>query len=279
MEDPAMPRDNITEPVRFTEELRVQFGPKREIGLFLLQGDRALTEMGVRLYVSHDLSRLYEINRRHLDSWAPLMPVFDPARADVRPDRAFMFELHNDKGEIVATQVSRLLDLSGTTLKSEIEQLRLFYRDPAKQAGPAERIEVTAPKAQEITGLVALSGGLWYRPDWRGKGLSRVMPRMTRTFAYTSWDTDYVISFVEQGPVDHGILNQYGLPGSEPWVKIRDSYKPETDLLLTWRHKPDIASDVTVYLAELNKRRERVSDVPETQNSPELVRHGSSRRS
>ncbi|GGF23262.1 hypothetical protein GCM10011611_31710 [Aliidongia dinghuensis] len=274
-----MPLDLLSDPVRFTEELRVQYGDKREIGLFLLQGDRALSEMGLRLYISHDLRRLYQVNRRHLDSWAPLMPVFHPDKNDIQPQGAFMFELRNDAGEIVATQVSRLLDLAGTNLKTEMEQLRLFYRDPARQAGPAERIEVTAPKAPEITGRVALSGGLWYRPDWRGKGISRVMPRMTRTFAYTSWDTDYVISFVEQGPVDHGILNQYGLPGSEPWVKIRDSYKPETDLLLTWRHKPDIAADVAVYLADLNARRERLRDVPDTQKSPAEVRQGSSRRS
>lgn len=274
-----MPRDNISEPVRFTEALRVQFGPRREIGRFLLDGDRALAEMGVRLYVSQDLRRLYDINRRHLDSWAPLMPVFDPDHAGVRTGPAFLFELHDDKGDVVATQVSRLLDLTGSTLKSELEQLNLFYRDPASRAGPSERIEVTAPMASEITGRVGLSGGLWYRPDWRGKGISQVMPRMTRTFAYTNWNTDYTISFVEQPPIDHGILKLYGLPVSQPWIKVRDSYRPEVDLQLTWRPKSEIAADVASYLADLNKRRERVSDVPETQNSPELVRHGSSRRS
>ena len=274
-----MPRDTISEPVRFTEELRVQFGPKREIGRFLLEGDRALAEMGVRLYVSQDLRRLYDINRRHLDSWAPLMPVFDPDQAGVRAGRAFLFELHDDRGDVVATQVSRLLDLTGSTLKAELEQLTLFYRNPAHQAGPTERIEVTAPMASEITGRVGLSGGLWYRPDWRGKGISQVMPRMTRTFAYTTWDTDYTISFVEQPPIDHGILKLYGLPVSQPWIKVRDSYRPEVDLQLTWRPKSEIARDVAAYLADLSKRRERVSDVPETQNSPELLRQGSNRRS
>jgi hypothetical protein len=207
------------------------------------------------------------------------MPVFDPDRNDIQPHRAFMFELHDESGEIVATQVSRLLDLTGTDLKAELEGLRLFYRDPASQARPNERIEITAPKAAEITGRVALTGGLWYRPDWRGKGVSRLMPRMTRMLAYTSWDIDYAVSFVEQGPVDHGILTQYGLPDCEPGVKIRNSYKPATDLLLTWRHKPDLTTDVAVYLADLNKRRERSTEVPEIQNSPELVRQGSSRRS
>lgn len=274
-----MPPEIITESVRFTEELRVQFGPKREIGQFLLQGDRTLSEMGVRLYVSHDLRRLYDINRRHLDSWAPLMPVFHPAQAGVRAGPAFLFELRDAKGDVVATQVSRLLDLTGSTLKSELEQLSLFYRDPAGQAGPNERIEVTAPMASEITGRVGLSGGLWYRPDWRGKGLSQVMPRMTRTFAYTNWDTDYTISFVEQPPIDHGILKLYGLPVSQPWIKVRNSYRPEVDLQLTWRPKSEIAGDVAGYLADLSKRRDRVSDVPETQNSPELVRQGSRRRS
>ncbi len=275
-----MPRDTSIEPVRFTEELRVQYGPKHEIGLFLLQGDRALSEMGLRLYISHDLRRLYAVNQRHLASWAPLMPIFDPDRNDIQPHRAFMFELHNEAGEIVATQVSRLLDLTGTDLKTEMEGLRLFYRDPARDAGPDERIEVTAPKAREITGVVSLSGGLWYRPDWRGKGLSQVLPRMTRTLSYTLWNVDYVISFVEQGPVDHGILKQYALPDSEPWVKIRNSYKSETDLLLTWRHQSDIAADVTrVYLADLNKRRERIREVPEIQNSPEVARQGRSSRS
>jgi len=274
-----MSSDTISAPVRFTEELRVRFGPKREIGRFLLDGDRTLAQMGVRLYVSQDLRRLYDINRRHLDSWAPLMPVFDPTRAGMRAGPAFLFELQDAKGDVVATQVSRLLDLTGSTLKAELEQLSLFYRDPASQSGRRERIEVTAPMAGEITGRVGLSGGLWYRPDWRGKGLSQVMPRMTRTFAYTNWDTDYTISFVEQPPIDHGILQLYGLPVSQPWIKIRDSYRPEVDLQLTWRPKAEIASDVAAYQADLNKRRERVSEVPDTQNSPELVRQGKSRRS
>ncbi|HEV2676235.1 MAG TPA: hypothetical protein VGV37_17050 [Aliidongia sp.] len=274
-----MPRDIVTAPVRFTEELRVHHGPKREIGRFLLQGDRALNELGLKLYLSHDLRRLFKVNRRHLDSWAPLMPVFDPVQSDIQAHHAFMFELHDAKGEIVATQVSRLLDLEATTLAAELEHLRLFYRDPASQAGPSERIEVTAPKASDITGRVALSGGLWYRPDWRGKGLSWILPRMTRTLALTNWDPDHVISFVEQGPVDHGILVSYGLPDSEPWIRIRDSYRPVVDLLLTWRHKTDLTADVAVYLADLSKRRERVCEVPDTQYSPELVRQGSRRRS
>lgn len=269
----------ITEPVRFTEELRVQFGPKREIGRFLLEGDRALAEMGVRLYVSHDLRRLYDINRRHLDSWAPLMPVFDPVHAGVRAGPAFLFELRDAAGDVIATQVTRRLDLDGSTLKTELEQLTLFYRDPASQSGDRERIEVTAPMASDITGRVSLSGGLWYRPDWRGKGLSQILPRMTRTFAYTHWDTDYTISFVEQPPIDHGILQMYGLPVSQPWIKIRNSYRPEVDLQLTWRPKAEIAGDVVAYQADLNRRRERVWEVPETQNSPEPVRQGSSRRS
>ncbi len=111
-----MPRDNISEPVRLTEELRVESGPKHEIGRFLLNGDRALMEKGVRLYVSQDLRRLYDINRRHLDSWAPLMPVFDPDRAGVSAGQAFLFELRDERGDVVATQVSRLLDLAGSTL-------------------------------------------------------------------------------------------------------------------------------------------------------------------
>jgi len=274
-----MRRDNTREPVRFIEEFRVQFGRKQEIGRFFLQADRALTELGVRLYVSHDLRRLVEINRGNRDSWAPLMPAFDPAAVEMHPDSAFMFELHDAKGDVVATQVSRLLDLGGSTLKAEMDQFRLFYRDPAKQRLPAERIEITAPMASEITGRVALTGGLWYRPDWRGKGISRLMPRMTRTFAHTGWDPDTVISFVEQSAVDHNIMQQYHLPDSQPWIKIRNSYRPEVDLRLTWRHRPDLAADVAVYLADLSSRRERVSDVPETQNSPEVVRQGSSRRS
>jgi hypothetical protein len=274
-----MQHTNILEPIRFTEELRVQFGPTHELGAFFLQGDRALSEMGVRLYVSHDLRRLFEVNRRHLDSWAPLMPAFDPTRCDLESDGSFMFELRDQAGDIVATQVSRRIDLTGTTLKSELEQLRLFYRDPASQAAPAERIEVTSAKAAALTGRIALTGGLWYRPDWRGRGLSRVLPRMTRAFAYTSWGIDCAISFVEQSAIDHGIITQYGLPDTEPWIRIRDSYRSAVDLLLTWRHGEDIADDVLGYIADFNKRRDRVSDVPETQNPPVPVRQGSRRRS
>lgn len=274
-----MPLDIIREPSRFIEDFRVGSGRRQEIGRFFLQADRELTELGLRLFVSRDLRRLVEVNLRHRDSWAALMPAFDPAAIDVHAHGAFMFELRDARHEVVATQVSRLLDLSGTSLKAELESLRLFYRDPAKQAGPNERIEVTAPKAEEIAGRVALTGGLWYRPDWRGKGISALMPRMTRTFAHTSWDPDTVISFVEQSAIDHRIVQQYHLPDSEPWILIRDSYRPAVDLYLTWRHRADLVTDVGFYLADLSSRRERVREVPETQNSPELVRQGKRRRS
>ena len=57
--------------------------------------------------------------------------------------------------------------------------------DPETQALPDETCNVTAEATKFVKGRVVFSGGGWYRPDYRKRWLSGILPRISRAYAYT----------------------------------------------------------------------------------------------
>jgi hypothetical protein len=55
---------------------------------------------------------------------------------------------------------------------------------------PGERCLVTAPATRRIRGRVVFSGAAWYRPDYRGRGLSAILPRVGKAYALARWSPD-----------------------------------------------------------------------------------------
>src|SRR5437868_12020353 len=97
----------------------------------------------------------------------------------------------------------------------------MFYGEREKR----QQCVLTAADPKQITGVVFYGGSGWVRPDFRGRRLMRLVPRLGRAYALARWPVDWGISFVAPVLVEKGVAQGYGYkhasysifyPGS-PW--------------------------------------------------------------
>ena len=114
---------------------------------------------------------------------------------------AFCLIGRNRVGETVATHAVRLYDWASTSFAEEAESLRLFYADPTRMKYPNETCRVSAAAAHDVTGRVAYSGAAWVRPDYRGRSLALVLPRLAKAYAFTRWRPDFIVSWMTEAAI------------------------------------------------------------------------------
>ncbi len=245
---------------RLPDQVDLTFGPPALIGRFILHADQATRERGVRLSIEHDFDALIAFNKTQASSWFPMIPTFDPEFSDLTPENAFWIAGRDRDGEIVACQCARLFDWRDTNFKQEFESLRLVYQDPDIERLPEECTFSEAPSGHRISGLVCFSGGAWYHPDYRGRGLSAITPRLSRTIAYTQWNTDFTIGFSEPALVEKGVVARYGYTRVERGVDWLNSYRGHIlDFYLLWMDRSELINDLAVQLTEPAEYRRQAS--------------------
>jgi hypothetical protein len=194
---------------RLPAHLKIKYGPVGLLGRFFLWADTAARDRGVTLSFA-SLKELVELNRANSDSWRPLVPLFDEALGGVTPETAFVLIGRDKHGEVVATQAARIYDWPETSLKDEATSLRMFYADPDAAFERGDRCEITAPIAEKVSGRVAFSGGVWYRRDFRGKELGTILPRISRAYAFTRWNSDFTIGMQADAVIAGGLAERAG---------------------------------------------------------------------
>ena len=199
---------------RLPANLKIKHGPAGLLGRFFLWADSAARERGVKLSFA-SLQDLVAANRANSDSWRPLVPVFDPVLGGMRPEMGFVLIGRDKNDQVVATQAARLYDWS-TSLKDEATSLRMFYADPDAAFAREDRCAITAPIAEKITGRVVFSGGIWYRRDFRGKDLGTILPRISRAYAFTRWNSDFTIGMLGDAVIAGGMAERCGYTKAEP---------------------------------------------------------------
>ena len=206
----------------FLSEVVIDFGPRDMLSRLFLKADTELRQLGIELSFA-DLDELVVVNRQNLDSWRPLLPIFDPQIGGVTPDTGFAMLGRNSRGEVVTAQAARLYTFPDTNLKKEMESLRLFYADPGQSALAGESLRVNAPSAANIDGRIAFVGAVWYRPDYRGNDLVNILARAVRACAFTRWYTDITFSIMADGLVKRGLASRAGYPHVEWGVEMRNT--------------------------------------------------------
>lgn len=179
------------------DELPVTHGPVELLSRFVDEADTEIRSRGVTVAL-RGFEELVATNRANRSSWAPILPIFDPVRGGATGDEGAALLGFDTAGEVVTAMAARLYAWPKSSFAKEAESLRLFYADPEREAQPGERCEVTSRGAGLVTGRVAFIGAGWFRPDFRGRGLSGVMSRLTRTCAYILWQTDFSTCFVNE---------------------------------------------------------------------------------
>jgi len=215
-----VPENNL----RLPDALTVKHGPAPLLSKFVLEGDKAARQKGIRLRLRHDFGELLYVNKERIahGDWYRLPNMFHPDYSDLSPENSYWISGETEHGEIVVTQAGRVYYWPETTLEQEARLM--FYA--GREEG--QRCIVTAKAAKSITGVVFYGGSVWVRPDFRGKQLSRLLPRLGRAYALARWPVDSGISLVTPALVEKGIAAGYGYrhasrsvfyPGS-PWGDV-----------------------------------------------------------
>lgn len=240
----------LAQPTRgsFIAEVVINHGPAELFGKLLLAADTAARDRGVLLSFA-TLSELVEINQANRGSWLPLFPVFDRGCGHFDQNAAICLLGRNDSGDVVVTQAARYFDWRKTTFHEEVTSLRMLYHDPEAQRRRGEALEVTAPSARKIAGKVAYTGAHWCRPDFRGKGLPGITPRIARALAIALWDVDFACTLMLEDVYSRGVARRAGYLNSEWSVELKSTPLGTHTAALLWNDRGDIIADLQDFLA------------------------------
>jgi hypothetical protein len=272
------------EPRRLPDQITLQHGPHDLLGPYFLLADSRARQCGVRLRLNTDFERLLWVNERHRDTWPVLIPLFHPRCNDLRGDSAFWIEGINQAGETVVTHAARLFDWQATDLEREFRSLRAFFGDPAAEIAAGASIEVAAPMAKRITGRVMGGGAVWVREDHRQLGLARLVPRISRAYAYTRWNTVGNWAVMEPHTHEKGLSRANGFSVEEGLTMHIPSWRGDLAMLLLWTSSGWMLDDVRRFLAQAavpqaTVESSRSIETQRTRRSPVAAVHGMRSRS
>jgi hypothetical protein len=71
---------------------------------------------------------------------------------------------------------------------------------------------------------VAYSGAAWVRPDYRGRALALVLPRLAKAYAFTRWRPDFIVSWMTEATYKRGLIAHVGYTTVDWDVQMRNSF-------------------------------------------------------
>jgi GNAT superfamily N-acetyltransferase len=247
----AMTRNypNITPPndLRLPDALTIKHGPSALLARFVLEGDKLARTMGIRLRLRHDFKNFLTLNEFEVarGNWYPLVDIFQPEHGGLSPENAYWISGETDDGEIVVTQAGRVYYWPETSLADEARDM--FYGGRTDPKGPCI---VKAADASKITGVVFFGGAVWVRPDFRGLGLSHLMPRLGRAYATARWPIDWGISLVKPALVDKGVAKGYGYKHESRSLFFPGHQLGDLEVVLVYISRDEAYEDLATFLTD-----------------------------
>ncbi len=231
---------------RLPDQITVNFGPAELAAKTILGTDRIVRDKGIRLSLGFDFNDLLQANRENGSDWYTLPPMFDPTYNRLDAENAFWLRGIDSKGDVVMTHAVRLYSWSKTNLKEEVETLRMIYDDSPKRDGSIARGEVSTPVAESIRGRVSYSGALWIRSDYRGLGLARMIPGLSRAIALTRWYPEYHVCFVSTSTASKGMAQIYGYHRQQETIRLLNlpNFEEMLEFALCWMTTEDATAEV-----------------------------------
>jgi hypothetical protein len=229
-------------------QLAMRYGPLELLGNFFRCAETAARERGVTLSFA-DMAELIAVNELNRDSWLPLFPTYDVRHNTIGPDEAFCILGRDRHGKVVAAHAGRLFDLGGGSFHDLAQSMRLMYEDPKRSMRPGETCEVTAEATRSIRGRVVFSGAAWYRPDYRGKQLSTIVPILSRAYAFTRWNIDYLVAVMSEEVVRGGMTRRTGYTNIDWDIRVTNSPLGDVRFAFMWMEPPQLLQDVAKFIA------------------------------
>lgn len=262
------------------EQASFTHGPRDLFAQYFQLADETTRDLGVRLRLCWDFDRLMDLNRQYRDSWPALPPIFDPTHNTLGPDIAFWVEGVDEFGHTVVTSAARLYDHGDKSLADDLRSLRVFYDDPTPHAEAGDSIDVMAPSAEHIFGRAMYSGAVWVRPDYRRHGFTRIIPRLTRAYAMTQWNTPVFWMVIAQDLDKGGVTRAYGSWHLDGRIAVHlPSLQKHSELLFGLMGQTTLIRDIASSVYDTAVGTSRWTETPMMSRSSPLERHGMSTRS
>ncbi len=82
-----VPENNL----RLPDALTIKYGPAPLLARFVLEGDKAARELGIRLRLRYDFDELLYLNKQKVanGTWYPLMRMFNSEHCDLTEEKPF----------------------------------------------------------------------------------------------------------------------------------------------------------------------------------------------
>jgi hypothetical protein len=229
-------------------KLTTTYGPVDLLGRFFLRADTAARARGVTLSFA-GMDELIGVNEQNRDSWLPLFPTYDIRHNTIAPEEAFCILGRDRNGKAVAAHAGRLFNLKFGSFHDLAKSLHLMYEDPDRSKRPGESCDVTAKAAGSIKGRVVFSGAAWYHPDYRGKQLSTIVPLLSRAYAFTRWNADYIVAMMSEGVVKGGMTLRTGYTNIDWDIRVTNSPMGDVRFAFMWMQPPQLVEDVAKFVA------------------------------
>ena len=214
----VVPENNL----RLPDALTVKYGPAPLLSKFVIEGDKAVRQMGIRLRLRHDFNELVDINKRLVAEgiWYPLINMFDPEYTSLLPENSYWLSGEDDNGNIVLTWAARVFYWPNSSLQENVGIMLCEKKDRPRSC---QMTSEAAGALKQISGVVFWGGSLWIHPAFRHRRVSPLVGRLGRAFAVSRWPVDWVMCLVEHKTVKAGLAAGYGYRH-----QIRGIYFPES---------------------------------------------------
>lgn len=182
---------------------------RSEIQESLIRIDRDFHRRNLDLKVCSDIDT-FKDRLREVGKYVP--SAFDSRFKPARVGDCIGLTVRDEDG-IAATLGVRLYRFAVTSLADQLETLSLFYSNPAEQMVPGERLSIRGDAdayASRIDDKVYWTGGLWIRPDLRGRrtNFPKLLGIAAGSMAHARWGRVGMVSVTEKAMAERGLVSK-----------------------------------------------------------------------
>jgi hypothetical protein len=192
-----------------------------EFGLLQQRIDQIMERiaaLNLSLAIETDFSRLVDFLRAIRAPW--VNPTFDPACHDLSRD-AFWIRILDQQGNTVGSHAQKVF-VTDDFLRL-IDSGALWYRGEVRLK-PGQLPWRLRKISTHMAGTIAYAGSLWIDPSFRKRGLSLLVPFLSRALCFRNFSVDFYTCLVLASLAESGLpRNAYGYRHVEP---VLDGYFP-----------------------------------------------------
>jgi hypothetical protein len=262
--------DAFDVPPVFLEQIRIDHGPANLIGQFFLAAEMVVRSAGIRLSFA-PLRATAALQSENKKSWSVFPPMLDCRLSQIPDEDSYALVGRDASGEIACCQGGRIYRTGERTLFDIITDQSFFYGTECGELSGKPTCEVTAQSTHDVKGCFVYSGALWVRPDFRGHKLGAILPRISRAYALSKWNTDFTIALVSDQIANSPLLAMYGYRNVDHGFRMHGVLPDVITGCVLTMDRPTLLTDLELNLASLRAQIDTAVSASSAEDQPQPV--------